>query len=884
MAYINHNVPTMSMPSGMNRMDQFPLDMSSVYYSYEAMENYAKSSAISYVGQILSLVVYAEDGETVVGVKVYSIQDTAGTLKEVGTKPVGDESTVVVAENGTISLAGIEDLVFEREVDVLGKDGQPTGEKKTETVQYQALLTKDGLTWIEPSKTTVEGLATLIDALTARVTTAEGDIDALETAVSGIKTEIGVASAEGVEASGIHKLIEDEASRATTAEGLLDGRITALEGKEDKDTTYSVKEDEKVLSLDGTAFGTTLKIDYSDNKIKLLGINDALISEFDASAFTVDGVLEDASYDADKKELVFTWNIKTGETEDGQPIYKTDIVPVGDLVDTYTSGNGITVDNNVISAKVVADDKYLTVDETGIHTKGIDDAIATAKGEAQAAAEATAAADATAKANAAQAAAEATAAADATAKANAVRTYVGEFTTGEDDYKDLTSVVAYINKKAEETLSAAQGGSSETAASVALALQNYKNENDPKVKANTDKLATIAEGAQVNVIEAVVAKEGAKITATKDGKTVTIDDAALVGLINAADAKAGEGKEAAAAAQNTANEANTQASANKTAIEGLTNTTIPGVKAIADKNKEDIAALQTTVSSHTGSISGLEAAVATKAEAQTVTDLATRVGTNEGAIAQNKADVAALTEVVNGKANASAVYTKGEVDGLISGEADARAQAINGINAKIGTIAEGKDVATLIGENATAISDVNKAIADEVTRATAAEKANADAIKVLNGTATDDGSVRKMANEQIAAALAGADTDFDTLKEMSDWLAEHKGSAAEMNSAIAANDTAIKANATAIKANTDALAILNGTGDGSIAKMIADAAPAIATTEVAGIVKAAGADVHNGVQVAEDGTMSVASVKVSTLFQDATLVLNGGNASGEVTE
>ena len=113
MAYINHNVPTMSMPSGMNRMDQFPLDMSSVYYSYEAMENYAKSSAISYVGQILSLVVYAEDGETVVGVKVYSIQDTAGTLKEVGTKPVGDESTVVVAENGTISLAGIEDLVFD---------------------------------------------------------------------------------------------------------------------------------------------------------------------------------------------------------------------------------------------------------------------------------------------------------------------------------------------------------------------------------------------------------------------------------------------------------------------------------------------------------------------------------------------------------------------------------------------------------------------------------------------------------------------------------------------------------------------------------------------------------------------------------------------------
>ena len=850
MAYINHNVSTMAMPSGMNRMDQFPLDMSSVYYSYEAMENYAKSSAISYVGQILSLVVYAEDGETVVGVKVYSIQDTAGTLKEVGTKPVGDESTVVVAENGTISLAGIEDLVFEREVDVLGEDGQPTGEKKTETVQYQALLTKDGLTWIEPSKTTVEGLATLIDALTARVTTAEGDIDALETAVGGIKTEIGVASAEGVEATGIHKLIEDEASRATTAEGLLDGRITALEGKEDKDTTYSVKEGEKVLSLDGTAFGTTLKIDYSDNKIKLLGINDALISEFDASAFTVDGVLEDASYDADKKELVFTWNIKTSETEDGQPIYKTDIVPVGDLVDTYTSGNGITVDNNVISAKVVADDKYLTVDETGIHTKGIDDAIATA----QAAAEATAAADATAKANAAQAAAEATAAADATAKANAVRTYVGEFTTGEDDYKDITSVVAYINKKAEETLSAAQGGSSETAASVALALQNYKNENDPKVKANTDKLATIAEGAQVNVIEAVVAKEGAKITATKDGKTVTIDDAALVGLINAADAKAGEGKEAAAAAQTTANEANTQASANKTAIEGLVNTTIPGVKAIADKNKEDIAALQTTVSGHTGSISGLETAVNAKAESSTVEALATRVGTNEGSVTTLTSNLAALTTTVESKANAADVYTKAQIGTLAKDENGADKTIVQ-------MIEEARTAATYDDTKVKAdIAANTKAIADEAARADAVEKAIAADVAKLD-------AALKLAVEDTTEG-----SGINSIKELATWVNEHGEQAAKMT--------------TAINANRDAIAVLNGDAavQGSVANLIAEAAPGIANITVVGLVKSVANTVENGVTVAEDGTMSVNSLNVNRLTQTTgeTLVLNGGNASGAI--
>jgi hypothetical protein len=50
MAYINKNVSTMAMPSGMNRMGQFPLDMSSVFYNKEELENYASSSPIAYVG------------------------------------------------------------------------------------------------------------------------------------------------------------------------------------------------------------------------------------------------------------------------------------------------------------------------------------------------------------------------------------------------------------------------------------------------------------------------------------------------------------------------------------------------------------------------------------------------------------------------------------------------------------------------------------------------------------------------------------------------------------------------------------------------------------------------------------------------------------------
>lgn len=45
--------------------------------------------------------------------------------------------------------------------------------------------------------------------------------------------------------------------------------------------------------------------------------------------------------------------------------------------------------------------------------------------------------------------------------------------------------------------------------------------------------------------------------------------------------------------------------------------------------------------------------------------------------------------------------------------------------------------------------------------------------------------------EKVAEIVADAPEDFDTLKEMSDWIASHEESAAAMNSAIQANTTAI---------------------------------------------------------------------------------------------
>ena len=55
-------------------------------------------------------------------------------------------------------------------------------------------------------------------------------------------------------------------------------------------------------------------------------------------------------------------------------------VPVTDLVDVYSQGDGITIDsNNVIKAKVKTDDPYIEVTTEGIASKGIDNAILVAK-------------------------------------------------------------------------------------------------------------------------------------------------------------------------------------------------------------------------------------------------------------------------------------------------------------------------------------------------------------------------------------------------------------------------------------------------------------------------------------------------------------------------
>ena len=193
-----------------------------------------------------------------------------------------------------------------------------------------------------------------------------------------------------------------------------------------------------------------------------------------------------------------------------------------------------------------------------------------------------------------------------------------------------------------------------------------------------------------------------------------------------------------------------------------------------------------------------------------------------------------------------------EVDGKLTA-VEAKIEVSNEINAvkstleaKIGTVANGKTLAGLIADNANAIQNHKTAIDAKVT--------------TLIGSDADK-SVRAIANEELVKQLIpeNAKDNLDTLQEIAAWIQNHPDDASAMNSAITALQTktelgkytpegqseaveyaTVKAyveavkkelatNATGlegrVKANEDAISIINGDSNtaGSINKALADA-------------------------------------------------------------
>ena len=265
----------LGFPLNFRRGNPNPLDNSSVWASLEAAQTYAASDPVAYVGQILTVVDNANGVAT-----VYSIQDEAGTLKKVGTSPVGDESTITVAEDGTVSLYGVSGLELDRVED----DGSTT------KINYQPLLVDGKLTWVEPSATTVEGLATEIEGLKTRISALEGTVgDESNGLVKGVADNTAAINAINNKIGTVEdgKNVVQMITEATYDDTALTGRVTAIEG-------------DYLTSNDKTALETKMATDIATAKTEAIEavLGEAVPEDFDTLKEVAEWIKSDTTASA----------------------------------------------------------------------------------------------------------------------------------------------------------------------------------------------------------------------------------------------------------------------------------------------------------------------------------------------------------------------------------------------------------------------------------------------------------------------------------------------------------------------------------------------------------------------------------------------------------
>lgn len=314
---------------------------------------------------------------------------------------------------------------------------------------------------------------------------------------------------------------------------------------------------------------------------------------------------------------------------------------------------------------------------------------------------------------------------NATAIAN-LQEYVGAIPEGYSE----SDVIAYINKKAEETLNTASGGSSESAASVLAALNTYKAENDPKVKANADAIDAIEadylKAADKDELSGLIIAEKERAEGIEADLRTDVDAAKAAADAAQADVDALESKVGTVTAGKTVvqmiSEAQTAATYNDTAI------------------KDRISAIENDY---------------LKGEDKTALETAIAAAKKAGDDAQSDIDAfLAAAEVGD-----AAIDTLKEIQDYIESDGAAATEMTNKISALGGRL----DTLEAIDHSVYAkTADVDASQSAQNTKI----DANTEAIDTLNGTG--DGSVSK----KISAAIEGANlsqyakqTDLDSAIE-----------------------------------------------------------------------------------------------------------------------
>lgn len=269
-----------------------------------------------------------------------------------------------------------------------------------------------------------------------------------------------------------------------------------------------------------------------------------------------------------------------------------------------------------------------------------------------------------------------------------------------------TNLVDFINKKAEETLQAASGNSTETAASVKAQLDAYKTANDAAVALKADKTA-------VDAIEG-------RVAANEDAIEVLNGNADVVGSVDA--------KVAAAVA----------------ALMENPDETLNSIKELVKWTQDhaaDALEMSNNVSANANAIAALQTLVGEDAVADQIADAIAEAlgldGDAKYALATDLAD--AIDRVAAIEADYLKAADKTELADAIALKADATDLA--DVKATADAAAVKADV-----DAALALKAAQTDLEAEAALARAAEKANADAIAAIVA----------LSDEDIEAAIADA--------------------------------------------------------------------------------------------------------------------------------
>ena len=317
--------------------------------------------------------------------------------------------------SGTIVVEKYSNAIAEATTDTIGQLIYVTAGETIEEVTYQAGL------YVVTGNGTLSKLGT-----TSASGDIQADVNALQAVVSALQTTVGghtdsitqntnniatnatniATNASDIDAlenrfsvpDGTEGATKDGGSVLDIASSVADKKVKVLDVQVNSASVLNA--DTKIANIDLTSYenkiekitlggnevsiadktaAISLALSYDSNAKKIhLKSGENSLGEVDASAFIKDGMLESAEIVTtngitDGTFLKLTWNTDAGKD--------VTYVDVASLVDTYTAGNGINIADYKVSLKVKSGDKYLEVTADGLASKGIDEAISTAKGE-----------------------------------------------------------------------------------------------------------------------------------------------------------------------------------------------------------------------------------------------------------------------------------------------------------------------------------------------------------------------------------------------------------------------------------------------------------------------------------------------------------------------